>query len=123
MKVLVSRYQSIDMHCIALPVKFDDGLSEKKATLYKKNGGSKVYIFKKFQFSKTFQSPKTLHLFFASHFPPEWDRQPAFKFNMDLDALLIYRLIPCFFRCTRFFIVDSVTVALLNIAFRLPTPF
>jgi hypothetical protein len=26
MKVLVSKYHSIDMHCIALPVKFDDGL-------------------------------------------------------------------------------------------------
>jgi hypothetical protein len=29
----------------------------------------------------------------VSHFSPEWDTQPAFKFNMDLDVLLIYRLI------------------------------
>jgi hypothetical protein len=27
MEVFVSRYQLIDMHCIALPVKFDGGLS------------------------------------------------------------------------------------------------
>jgi hypothetical protein len=33
-------------------------------------------------------------LFFASHFSPEWGRQPVFKLNMDLDVLLIYRLIP-----------------------------
>jgi hypothetical protein len=32
--------------------------------------------------------------FLASHFSPEWDGQPAFKFNMDLDVRLIYRLIP-----------------------------
>jgi hypothetical protein len=32
--------------------------------------------------------------FFKSHFSPEWDRQPAFKFNIELDVLLIYRLIP-----------------------------
>jgi hypothetical protein len=34
------------------------------------------------------------YIFFASHFSPEWNRQPAFKFNMDLDVLFIYRLIP-----------------------------
>jgi hypothetical protein len=34
------------------------------------------------------------HIFLASHFSPEWDRQPALKFNMYLDVLLIYRLIP-----------------------------
>jgi hypothetical protein len=34
------------------------------------------------------------YIFLASHFSPEWDRQPAFKFNMHLDVLLIYRLIP-----------------------------
>jgi hypothetical protein len=27
-------------------------------------------------------------------FPPEWDRQPAFKFNMGIDVRLICRLIP-----------------------------
>jgi hypothetical protein len=43
--------------------------------------------------------PKTHELlesptFFKSHFSPEWDRKPAFKFNIRLDVLLIYRLIP-----------------------------
>jgi hypothetical protein len=33
------------------------------------------------------------YIFLASHFSPEWDRQPAFKFNMDLGVRLIYRLI------------------------------
>jgi hypothetical protein len=32
--------------------------------------------------------------FLVSHFSPEWDKQSAFKFNMDLYVLLIYRLIP-----------------------------
>jgi hypothetical protein len=32
--------------------------------------------------------------FLASHFSPERDRQSAFKFYMDLDVRLIYRLIP-----------------------------
>jgi hypothetical protein len=34
------------------------------------------------------------HFFLASHFSLEWNRQSAFKFDMDLDVLLIYRLIP-----------------------------
>jgi hypothetical protein len=34
------------------------------------------------------------YIFLASHFSPEWDGQPAFKFNMDLGGRLIYRLIP-----------------------------
>jgi hypothetical protein len=33
------------------------------------------------------------YIFLVSHFSPEWDRQPVFKFNIDLDVLLIYRLI------------------------------
>jgi hypothetical protein len=50
MKVLVSRYQSIDMHCIVVPVKFDDGLSisfRRRKQTFTKKGGLKVYIFKK----------------------------------------------------------------------------
>jgi hypothetical protein len=43
--VLVSEYQSIDMHCIVVPVKFDGGL----AMSVLRNKGQK------FSFSKTFQ--------------------------------------------------------------------
>jgi hypothetical protein len=54
MEVLVSKYQSIDMHCIALPVKFDNGLSIsflRKKQLFKKKGGGQKYTFsKKFHF-------------------------------------------------------------------------
>jgi hypothetical protein len=99
MKVLVSGYQSIDMHCIALHVKFDGGLSisfQRKATLYKKKGGSKAYIFKKFLFSKSFETPlfEKSYIFLASHFSPKLDSQPVFKFYINLDVFLIYRLIP-----------------------------
>jgi hypothetical protein len=48
-KVLLSKYQSIDMHCIMLPVKYDGGLSMsvlKNKQLFKKNGRQK------FTFSK-----------------------------------------------------------------------
>jgi hypothetical protein len=34
------------------------------------------------------------YIFLASHFSPEWDGQPTFKFNMDFDVRFIYRLIP-----------------------------
>jgi hypothetical protein len=55
-----SRYHSIATHCIVLPVKFDGGLSMsvlRKKQLFTKKRGTKVYIFKKVQFSKTFQIP------------------------------------------------------------------
>jgi hypothetical protein len=78
------------MYCIVVPVKFDDVLSisflRKKQTFSKK-GGQKYTFSKKFHFQKTFQTspsgkwtgdPWKKLLFFASHFSPEWDRQPAF---------------------------------------------
>jgi hypothetical protein len=52
-KMLVSGYQSIDMLCIVLSVKFYGGLSIsvlKNKQLLKKNGRQKVNIFKKFKF-------------------------------------------------------------------------
>jgi hypothetical protein len=62
MKVLVSRYQSIDMYCIMVPVKFDDGLSisslrKKQIFTKKKNGVKCIHFEKKFQFSKIYQAP------------------------------------------------------------------
>jgi hypothetical protein len=48
-KMLVSGYHSIDMHCIVLPVKFDDGLSIsvlRNKQLFKKKGRQKVQILK-----------------------------------------------------------------------------
>jgi hypothetical protein len=60
MKILVSKYQSIDMHCMVVPVKFDDGLSItflRKKPLSTKKRGSKVYIFKKVPIFKNISSP------------------------------------------------------------------
>jgi hypothetical protein len=56
MKVFVSGYQLIDMHCIALPVKFDGGLSIsflRKKQLYKKRW-AQVCIFKSSSFQNRF---------------------------------------------------------------------
>jgi hypothetical protein len=50
--VYVSGYQSIDMHCIVLPVKFDGELSIsvlRNKQLFKNKWGLKVHIFKKGQ--------------------------------------------------------------------------
>jgi hypothetical protein len=59
MKMHCSRYHSIDMHCIMLPVKFDDGLSisvlENKQ-LYKKNGSQNFTLSKSYWFFN-FQTP------------------------------------------------------------------
>jgi hypothetical protein len=49
-QMLVSGYQSIDMHCIDLPVKFDNELSisvlrNKQLFFLKKNRGQKFKIF------------------------------------------------------------------------------
>jgi hypothetical protein len=67
MKVLVSWYQSIDMHCIALPVKFEGGLSisflRKKATLYKKRGGQKYTFSKRVPIFKNILIPDKALLF------------------------------------------------------------
>jgi hypothetical protein len=44
-KALLSGYQSIDMHCIVLPVKFDGRLSIsvlRNKQLFKANGGQKL---------------------------------------------------------------------------------
>jgi hypothetical protein len=91
-------YQSIDMHCIVVLVKFDDWLSI--LFLRKKQiSTKKVPIFKnisspaKWEMDRAHPLGKS-YIFLASHFSPEWNRQPAFKLNMDLDVLLIYRLIP-----------------------------
>jgi hypothetical protein len=60
MKALVFRYQSIDMHCIVVPVKFEIGLYisalRKKTTLYKKKE-VKLYNFKeRSNFKKHFET-------------------------------------------------------------------
>jgi hypothetical protein len=49
MKMLVSGYQSIDMHCIVVPVKFDGGLSIpflRKKQLSQKNSDQKFTFLK-----------------------------------------------------------------------------
>jgi hypothetical protein len=59
--MLVSGYQSIDMHCTVLSVKFDGGLSSsvlRNKQHFKKNGGQ-MFTFAK---SSTFQIFQPRHL-------------------------------------------------------------
>jgi hypothetical protein len=95
------------MYCFVFLVKFDGRLPIsvlRIEQLFIKNWGLKTDRFAKSSNFENFQIPpfgkkgrsppwKMLH-FFASHFSPGWDRQPAFKFNMNLYVVLIYRLIP-----------------------------
>jgi hypothetical protein len=100
MKVLVSGYQSIYMHCIVMPAKFDAKLSlsdwEKSNSLQKKvpifKNISHPAIWKKDRLS--YVSPWKSPIFLGLHFSCERDRQPVIKFNIDLEVLFIYRLIP-----------------------------
>jgi hypothetical protein len=82
-----------------VPVKFDDGVSISfpgKEQIFKKKGGQKCTFSKKVPIFKNISSPaiwkmdrghlRKSYIFFASHFSPEWDRQPAFKLNMDICA-------------------------------------
>jgi hypothetical protein len=58
-KELISGYQSIEMHCIVLPVKFDRRLAIsvlRNEQLFKKIGGSKPISFKKAQIFEPFKS-------------------------------------------------------------------
>jgi hypothetical protein len=58
---LVSGYQSVGMPCIVVSVKFDGGLSisflRNEQRFTKKLGFKTDQFLKKFQFSKTFQTP------------------------------------------------------------------
>jgi hypothetical protein len=59
-KVFVSRYQSIDMHCTVVPVKFDGGLSIsflRKKQLFANKRRSKIYISEKVPIFKTSEPP------------------------------------------------------------------
>jgi hypothetical protein len=58
-KVIVSRYQSIDRHCMEMPVKFKGGLSMsvlRKKQLFTKKRGSKVLLKSHFFASHFFLS-------------------------------------------------------------------
>jgi hypothetical protein len=59
-KELVSGYRSIDMHCIAVPVKFDRWLSisflRKKQLFIKKRGGGQFFFKKVPILQKTLES-------------------------------------------------------------------
>jgi hypothetical protein len=59
MKVLVSRYQSMNMQCIVAPVKFDDRLSisflRKKQIFTKKMGIKSIHFQKSYNFQKHFK--------------------------------------------------------------------
>jgi hypothetical protein len=67
MKVLVSGYQSIDMHCIVLLVKFDDELSisflRKKQLFTKEKGGQKYTFSKKVPIFKSISNPENITFF------------------------------------------------------------
>jgi hypothetical protein len=81
-KVLTSGYQSIDMHCIVVPVKFDGGLI---MSFLKKSNSLKKMDVKSSQFK--------FH-FFGVHFSCERDERPNFKFDKESEVLFIYRRIP-----------------------------
>jgi hypothetical protein len=58
--VPVYGYQSIDIHCIAVPVKFDGGLSMsflRNEQLFTKNWGSKPISFQKVPIFKNISNP------------------------------------------------------------------
>jgi hypothetical protein len=102
-KVLLSGYQSIDMHFIVLPVKFDSRLSISvlRNKHFKKKWRSKSSPFQTVQ---TFlmlnpdiwrkDRPCKKSHFFGPHFSCEWDERLNFKFDTDSEVLFIYRLIP-----------------------------
>jgi hypothetical protein len=66
LNVLVPEYQSIDIQCIVLPVKFDGGLSisvPRNKQLFEKKRKSKVHIFKEsksFSLAPPLQLPETI---------------------------------------------------------------
>jgi hypothetical protein len=76
---------------------------KKKVTLHKKRG-QKFQFSEEFQFSKTFHVPpfgkttdhplRKSSTFYRSEFSCERNKQPTVKFNIDLEVLFIYRLIP-----------------------------
>jgi hypothetical protein len=93
-KVLVSGYPSINVHCIVLPVKFDGGLSIsalRNKQLFKNNGVQK-FISRHLKKGRTIALEKVS--LFLSHFSCERNRQPTFEFDKDLEMCFIYRLIP-----------------------------
>jgi hypothetical protein len=91
--VLVSGYQSIDMHCLVLNVKFGGELS--MPVLRKSSHFQIARIFFNFNLRRLEKvSPLKKSHFFGSHFSCERDGQPNFKFNIDSKVLFIYRLVP-----------------------------
>jgi hypothetical protein len=101
--VLDSEYQSINIHCIVLNVKFDGGLSIsvlRNKQLFKKKRRSKSSHFQVCSSGFLFFQPRHLKkvqkslTFFGSHFSCEENGQTNFKFVIELEVLFIYRLIP-----------------------------
>jgi hypothetical protein len=102
MKVLVSGYQSIYMPFIKVPVKSDGGFFYEKA---KQMGIKNFTISKKFSISKKLQTPpigkttnhtpleKTI-IFLGLNFSCKRNSQPTITFDIDLEMLFIYLLIP-----------------------------
>jgi hypothetical protein len=88
--MFVSGYQSIDMRCIVVPVKFEGGLSIsflRKKQPFTKKRGSKVYICKKVRF---------LVVNFATSCPVfrNPDGQLILKFCMEQETMDIYQKLP-----------------------------
>jgi hypothetical protein len=95
LRVYVSWYQSIDIVCIAVSVKFEDGLSIsvlRNKSLFSKNWG--LHCSNAACRKRTDHPLEKSFTFLESHFSPEWDRQPTIKFNMNSDVPFIFRLIP-----------------------------
>jgi hypothetical protein len=90
------------MPCIVLPVKFNGGLSIsvlRNKQLFKKGAqkftfsvGSDFFNFKLRHLKKGQTLEKVL--LFWSPFSCERDKRPIFKFDINLEVLFIYRMIP-----------------------------
>jgi hypothetical protein len=103
LKMLVSGYQPIDMHCIVSSVKFKGGLYIsvlRNKQLFEKNGGQKFAFSKSSNFSifqprhlKKGRSGKTSHFFLDFIFLVN-GTDNSFKFDINSEVLFIYCLIP-----------------------------
>jgi hypothetical protein len=94
----VSGHQSIDMHCIVLPVKFVGRLAIsvlRNEQLFTKNWGFKTDQFLKSLNFQTFQIPPfgKSPIFLGLAFSCERDRQPTIKYNINPEVVFSYTLI------------------------------
>jgi hypothetical protein len=116
-KELISGYQSIDMHCIVLPAKFDAGLCisvlRNKQLLKKRTSNIfqvvQIYIIFKPRILKKGQTLWKNAYFFGAHFSCDRDGWPNFKLYIDSEVLFIYRLMPRKTECLKWLAIFDTT--------------